>query len=160
LVFFPAHLRDLLILLWVWREVEQVDDSQFVALASVWTIFLLIGLVAALGPSACAFSKACEDVVSTFIYHQRPAATSNFGLALNASITVAFGFAVGAPVTIAACELKFQILMFKFLISYVFLFGKGLLFLVQSLKGLWKGDLVALKGCCPNCAEEVYFIAV
>ena len=75
-----------------------------VALASIWTIFLLIGLVAAFGPSACAFSKACEDVVSTFVYHQRPAATSNIGLALNASVTVALGFAVGIPVTTAACK--------------------------------------------------------
>ena len=98
----------------VWREDEQVDDSQVMALASVWTMFLVIGLVAALGPSACAFSKVCEDVVSSFVYHQRPPATSHIGLALNASITVTIGFAIGVPVATAACKLpKSHMLMLK-----------------------------------------------
>jgi hypothetical protein len=26
---------------------------------------------------------------------------------------------------------------------------------VKVLQGLWKNDLVALKGACPNCGEEV-----
>lgn len=26
---------------------------------------------------------------------------------------------------------------------------------VQALQGLWANDLVALKGSCPNCGEEV-----
>lgn len=26
---------------------------------------------------------------------------------------------------------------------------------VGALQGLWKNDLVALKGVCPNCGEEV-----
>lgn len=26
---------------------------------------------------------------------------------------------------------------------------------VKALQGLWTNDLVALKGCCPNCSEEV-----
>ncbi len=25
----------------------------------------------------------------------------------------------------------------------------------KQLQGLWRGDLIALKGCCPNCGEEV-----
>lgn len=27
---------------------------------------------------------------------------------------------------------------------------------VGALQGLWKNDLVALKGACPNCTEEVF----
>lgn len=27
---------------------------------------------------------------------------------------------------------------------------------VGALQGLWKNDLVALKGACPNCGEEVF----
>ena len=111
----------------VWRGDEQVDDSQVMALASVWTMFLVIGLVAALGPSAFAFSKAGEEVVSSFVYHQRPPATSHIGLALNASITVAIGFAIGVPVATAACKLtKSHMLMLKPLKSYVWLSNKKL----------------------------------
>lgn len=28
-------------------------------------------------------------------------------------------------------------------------------FTVKVLQGLWRNDLVALKGACPNCGEEV-----
>ncbi|XP_039128440.1 PGR5-like protein 1A, chloroplastic isoform X3 [Dioscorea cayenensis subsp. rotundata] len=31
-----------------------------------------------------------------------------------------------------------------------------LLFNVKALEGLWRRDLVALKGSCPNCGEEVF----
>lgn len=27
---------------------------------------------------------------------------------------------------------------------------------VQALQGLWRNDLIALKGSCPNCGEEVF----
>lgn len=27
---------------------------------------------------------------------------------------------------------------------------------VKVLQGLWRNDLVALKGACPNCSEEVF----
>nr|KYP68180.1 hypothetical protein KK1_021800 [Cajanus cajan] len=27
---------------------------------------------------------------------------------------------------------------------------------VKVLQGLWRNDLVALKGACPNCGEEVF----
>lgn len=29
------------------------------------------------------------------------------------------------------------------------------MFAVGVLQGLWRNDLVALKGACPNCGEEV-----
>jgi hypothetical protein len=29
------------------------------------------------------------------------------------------------------------------------------MFTVKVLQGLWRNDLVALKGACPNCGEEV-----
>nr|DAD28217.1 TPA_asm: hypothetical protein HUJ06_029685 [Nelumbo nucifera] len=33
---------------------------------------------------------------------------------------------------------------------------RGSLSSVGALQGLWKNDLVALKGACPNCGEEVF----
>ena len=31
----------------------------------------------------------------------------------------------------------------------------ALILAVKVLQGLWRNDLVALKGACPNCGEEV-----
>jgi len=47
----------------------------------------------------------------------------------NRVLAMVTGFLIGAPVAKAA---------------------------VKQLQGLWRGDLVALKGSCPNCGEEVY----
>lgn len=35
-----------------------------------------------------------------------------------------------------------------------------MLFAVRVLKGLWRNDLTALKGDCPNCGEEVKSLLV
>lgn len=35
-----------------------------------------------------------------------------------------------------------------------------MLFAVRVLKGLWRNDLTALKGDCPNCGEEVKYLLV
>jgi hypothetical protein len=35
-----------------------------------------------------------------------------------------------------------------------------MLFAVRVLKGLWRNDLTALKGDCPNCGEEVISLLV
>ncbi|MCO5557829.1 hypothetical protein L7F22_011401 [Adiantum nelumboides] len=107
----------------------EVDNSQVMVLASIWTIFLALGLVAALGPPACALNRVCKEAVHDQFFHHSHALTSDIGSTLNLAVFIAVGLAIGVPVSTAA---------------------------LGALKGLWKGDLVALKGSCPSCGEEVY----
>lgn len=107
----------------------EVDNSQVMALASIWMIFLAVGLVTAVGPPACALSKVCKDAVHSHIFHRSLPFTSEVGVAMNVVIIMAVGLAIGIPVATAA---------------------------LGALEGLWRGDLVALKGSCPSCGEEVY----
>ncbi|ONK65810.1 uncharacterized protein A4U43_C06F1200 [Asparagus officinalis] len=48
---------------------------------------------------------------------------------LNVALFIGLGYLVGYPVASAS---------------------------VEALTGLWRNDLVALKGSCPNCGEEVF----
>ncbi|MCO5573424.1 hypothetical protein L7F22_027195 [Adiantum nelumboides] len=106
----------------------EVDNSQVMVLASIWTIFLALGLVAALGPPACALNKVCKEAVLDQFFHHSHTLTSDIGSTLNLAVFIAVGLAIGVPISTAA---------------------------LGALKGLWKGDLVALKGSCPSCGEEV-----
>lgn len=58
---------------------------------------------------------------------QRPAL--EFLATINGILFMVFGSLVGVPIASAS---------------------------VKVLKGLWRNDLVALKGACPNCGEEVF----
>ncbi|KAI5055807.1 hypothetical protein GOP47_0029328 [Adiantum capillus-veneris] len=107
----------------------EVDNSQVMALTSIWIMFLALGLVTALGPPACALSKVCKETVHNQFFHNSLTLTSDTGSTVNMAVLIAGGLAIGVPVTAAAWG---------------------------ALKGLWKGDLVALKGSCPSCGEEVY----
>lgn len=106
----------------------EVDNSQVMALASIWVIFLAVGLVTSLGPPACALSKACTETLHNHLFHHSLMLTSDVG-SMNMAVVIAAGLAIGVPISTAA---------------------------LGALKGLWKGDLVALKGSCPSCGEEVY----
>eukprot|EP00250_Pteridium_aquilinum_P035481 c9486_g1_i1 orf=325-1206(-) len=107
----------------------EVDNSQVMALTSIWMIFLAAGLVTAVGPPACALSKACKDAVHFYFFHHNPMLTSDVAVTMNMAIMMSVGLVIGVPMATAA---------------------------LGALKGLWRGDLVALKGSCPSCGEEVY----
>lgn len=108
----------------------EVDNSQVMALACIWMIFLAAGLVTAVGPPACALNKACKDAVHFhFVHRNIMLHSADVGVPLSTSILMAVGLAIGVPMATAA---------------------------LGALQGLWRGDLVALKGSCPSCGEEVY----
>lgn len=107
----------------------EVDQSQLWTLASIWIMLLAIGIVVASGPPACALSKVCKGTVHLWFSSHAFSFTTEPLMAVNGFIETAIGFSIGVPVATAA---------------------------VGALQGLWRGDLVALKGSCPSCGEEVY----
>ncbi|KAH9566932.1 hypothetical protein CY35_03G002300 [Sphagnum magellanicum] len=107
----------------------EVDPSQMWALASVWSLLLTLGLGVAAGPPMCTISKVCQDVVQVQVHSHKAVLMSEAMTVANGLLGVGLGLIIGIPIAVAA--------------------GK-------QLQDLWRGDLIALKGCCPNCGEEVY----
>ncbi|XP_051134693.1 PGR5-like protein 1B, chloroplastic [Andrographis paniculata] len=104
------------------------DPSQVFALASVWLLILGFGCSACLVPIVYTLSQAYQDAFSPDIYIS-PLSAQGFFSTLNAMLVMVFGSIIGYPIALSS---------------------------VGALQGLWKNDLVALKGACPNCGEEVF----
>ncbi|KAL0390218.1 UNVERIFIED_CONTAM: putative xyloglucan galactosyltransferase GT11 [Sesamum calycinum] len=105
------------------------DPSQVFALASVWLLILGFGSSACLLPVAYTVFQAYKDAFDSGISYSNQASTLEFFATLNGMLFMLFGSMVGYPIASAS---------------------------VGALQGLWKNDLVALKGVCPNCGEEVF----
>ncbi|XP_008784599.1 PGR5-like protein 1B, chloroplastic isoform X2 [Phoenix dactylifera] len=105
------------------------DPSQVFALASVWILLLVFGASAFLVPTIYTINLALKDASNSrdFLYNGRSPFESL--TMLNAILFIGLGYLIGYPVASAS---------------------------VQALQGLWRNDLVALKGSCPNCGEEVF----
>jgi len=107
----------------------EVDPSQIWALASIWISLFVIGTVALAVPPACTLSIICQDVIHMqLISHSSMPASKSFTVA-NGMLAIGLGSSIGYPTTVAA---------------------------VRALQGLWRKNLVALKGSCPGCGEEVF----
>ncbi|XP_021894534.1 PGR5-like protein 1B, chloroplastic [Carica papaya] len=104
------------------------DLSQVFALASIWILIFAFGSSACLLPAIYTFSLAYQDSFSTISYTTQ-ASSLGFLSTVNGVLLMALGSVIGYPVASAA---------------------------VRVLQGLWRSDLVALKGPCPNCSEEVF----
>ncbi|KAL2635035.1 hypothetical protein R1flu_006514 [Riccia fluitans] len=107
----------------------EIDSSQMWALASVWGTLLASGIVTAAGPPACAVNRACQSTVRLRFESHGVSAASEMVMYFNGVLAITIGLAIGIPLALAAAK---------------------------SLQGLWRGDLVAMKGFCPSCGEEVY----
>ncbi|KAI3694631.1 hypothetical protein L1987_77599 [Smallanthus sonchifolius] len=108
----------------------QEDPSQVFALASVWLLFLGIGSSACLVPVIYTFGQAFKDALdSGFSPASSHTPVLEFIAMMNGMLVMMLGSMIGYPVASAS---------------------------VGALRGLWKNDLVALKGSCPNCGEEVF----
>eukprot|EP00850_Spirogloea_muscicola_P020401 SM000214S06795 [mRNA] locus=s214:202118:203409:- [translate_table: standard] len=113
----------------------EADPSQLRALASMWSVLLASGLAAVVGPPLCALDGACQSVVSRARWgapplpHGAASPASSLLSSCNTALVIGAGLLVGIPLAMAA---------------------------VRSLEELWKGGVVALKGTCPSCGEEVY----
>ncbi|XP_076947770.1 uncharacterized protein LOC143619812 [Bidens hawaiensis] len=108
----------------------QEDPSQVLALASVWLLFLGIGSSACLVPVLYIFGQVFTDTLdSGFSPVNSHAPILELIAMLNGMLVMMLGSMIGYPIASAS---------------------------VRALQGLWKNDLVALKGECPNCSEEVF----
>ncbi|KAJ6849278.1 PGR5-like protein 1B, chloroplastic [Iris pallida] len=105
------------------------DPSQVVVLASVWILLLLFGSSAVLVPIVYALSQAFKDAIHSRYFLSSDRSPFDILMMLNFGLFIALGYLIGYPVASAS---------------------------VQALQDLLKNDLVALKGSCPNCGEEVF----
>ncbi|KAK3018878.1 hypothetical protein RJ639_002830 [Escallonia herrerae] len=105
------------------------DPSQVFALASVWLLFLGFGCSACLVPILYTIGQAYQDASSSVYTYSSQASALEFLATLNSILFMMLGSMIGYPVASAS---------------------------VGALRGLWQNDLVALKGACPNCGDEVF----
>ncbi|KNA05997.1 hypothetical protein SOVF_185130 [Spinacia oleracea] len=107
----------------------QEDPSQVFALASVWFLILAFGGSVCLVPMLYTINLAYQDILnSEAVYSSQPALLEVLGM-LNTVLFILLGSVIGCPIASASA---------------------------RALQGLWRNDLVALKGACPNCGEEVF----
>ncbi|KAJ6315734.1 hypothetical protein OIU78_019077 [Salix suchowensis] len=105
------------------------DISQAFALASIWIFFLTIGSSACTLPIIYTIGLAYQNAFGSGIAHGSQATIIGFLATVNGILFMAVGSLIGYPIASAS---------------------------VKVLQGLWRNDLVALKGACPNCGEEVF----
>ncbi|CAL4903290.1 unnamed protein product [Urochloa decumbens] len=104
------------------------DQSMFMALSSIWMLLLLFGTSAFLVPSVYTLSFAFGDAFGA--RHLLYGAKSLDAISrVNDLALVGLGYLVGYPIASAS---------------------------VGALRGLLSNNLVALKGSCPNCGEQVF----
>ncbi|CAL5200153.1 unnamed protein product [Lathyrus oleraceus] len=105
------------------------DLSMVFTLASTWTLFFAFGSSACVGPMFYTIRLAHQNALNSGLSYGSQGSELGFLFMVNTIIFMALGFVIGYPVASAS---------------------------VKVLQGLWRNDLAALKGSCPNCAEEVF----
>lgn len=149
-------------------DVGQEDLSMVFTLASTWTLFFAFGSSACVGPMFYTIRLAHQNALNSGLSYGSQGSELGFLFMVNTIIFMALGFVIGYPVASASGKNSFPAKQTlgttKFLISsfqcwcfYTCMLFKFLFcfFTVKVLQGLWRNDLAALKGSCPNCAEEV-----
>ncbi|KAH7550024.1 hypothetical protein ACOSP7_024879 [Xanthoceras sorbifolium] len=104
------------------------DLSQVFALASIWILIFAFGSSICLVPIICTVGLA-PDAFGPAISSGSQTNVLTFLASVNGILFTALGTLIGYPVASSS---------------------------VSVLRGLWRNDLVALKGACPNCGEEVF----
>ncbi|KAF8402928.1 hypothetical protein HHK36_011021 [Tetracentron sinense] len=105
------------------------DPSQVLALASVWILLLAFGSIAFLVPAIYTAGMAYQDDFNSRFSSNSSASASEFLVTVNGILFMTLGCLIGYPIASAS---------------------------VTALQRLWRNDLVALRGACPNCGEEVF----
>lgn len=108
----------------------EADPTQLLLLRSIWAALLAAGILLTVEPSFCALDQMCRDAVQSQLgpWHH-PGGVLWPTSILNATAVALVMASLGTTVAAAAA---------------------------RSLQDLLRGSLVALKGCCPSCGEEVY----
>ncbi|TKY67356.1 PGR5 protein 1B [Spatholobus suberectus] len=105
------------------------DLSMVFALASTWAMFLAFGSLACVGPLAYTVGMAYQNAFDSGLSIASQTHGLGFLALVNSLILIVLGFVIGHPVASASAKV---------------------------LQDLWRNDLVALKGVCPNCGEGVF----
>ncbi|CAN8301309.1 unnamed protein product [Cochlearia groenlandica] len=107
------------------------DASQVLLLATIWLLILLFGTSACVLPTMYGLGLVYggDPFDSGLLYSVQLSSSVPLLSKLNCILLAALGTALGYPIASSA---------------------------VRVLKGLWRNDLTALKGDCPNCGEEVF----
>ncbi|KAL5991900.1 hypothetical protein ACLOJK_012811 [Asimina triloba] len=109
--------------------VGQEDPSQILALGSVWILLLAFGILLLIVPTLYAVGLAYHDAINTRFSLYKARSVLEFLPTASTILYMVLGSVIGYPIASAS---------------------------VRSLQGLWRHDLVGLKGSCPNCGEEVF----
>ncbi|KAJ4772845.1 PGR5-like protein [Rhynchospora pubera] len=105
------------------------DQSLVLALTSIWLLLFTVGTSFFLFPVAFSIKSALSDAfASIFVINQWKSPFEVLDTVSN-MLLIGIGYLIGYPIASAS---------------------------VKALEGLWRNDLVALKGSCPNCGEEVF----
>ncbi|XP_057955507.1 PGR5-like protein 1B, chloroplastic isoform X2 [Malania oleifera] len=107
----------------------EVDPSQVFALAGIWILFFAFGCLACLVPIIYTVGLAYQDALDSGLHYSSHTSAFEFLAMVNGILFMLLGSVIGYPIASAS---------------------------VKVLLGLWRNDLVALKGACPNCGEEVF----
>ncbi|MQL85936.1 hypothetical protein Taro_018471, partial [Colocasia esculenta] len=105
------------------------DPSQVLALASIWILLFAFGTFIFLIPTLYTIKMTYEDAIDSSLFLNNGRFRLQCLSMLKTALFMGLGLLIGYPIASAA---------------------------IQALKGLWRNDLVALKGSCPNCGEEVF----
>ncbi|XP_072984587.1 uncharacterized protein [Typha latifolia] len=105
------------------------DPSQVLALGSVWMLLLVLGTSVCLVPTIYAISLAFNGIFGSRNVLNGGKSPFEELKMVNDMLFMGLGYLIGYPIASAS---------------------------VRALEGLWRNDLVALKGSCPNCGEEVF----
>ncbi|XP_015692738.2 PGR5-like protein 1B, chloroplastic [Oryza brachyantha] len=104
------------------------DKSMFMALSSIWMLLFLFGTSAFLVPSLCILSLTFGDAFGAR-YLLYGAKSFDAITRANDMVLIGLGYLIGYPIASASAG---------------------------ALQGLLTNNLVALKGSCPNCGEQVF----
>ncbi|XP_047337987.1 PGR5-like protein 1B, chloroplastic [Impatiens glandulifera] len=105
------------------------DPSQVFTLASVWLLFLAVGSSACLVPVMYTIFQAYQSMFDPGFSYSSHASMLGSRAVLIHILFMALGSLIGYPIASAS---------------------------VGILRRLWRNDLIALKGACPSCGEEVF----
>lgn len=98
-------------------------------MASVWILFLVFGCSACLVPVVYTIIEGHKDSLDMGYLYGGKTSSLEFLAMVNGMLFMALGSLIGYPIALAS---------------------------VGALRGLLSHDLVALRGTCPNCGEEVF----
>ncbi|GFP82322.1 pgr5-like protein 1b chloroplastic [Phtheirospermum japonicum] len=114
----------------------QEDPSQVFALASVWVLILGFGASACLVPIIYTITQAYQDAFNSGSSYTNQASALEFLATLNGMLFMLFGSMIGYPIASASGN-EYDVFTNV---------RKPYFNMLGALRGLWKNDLVALKG--------------